>query len=82
MFLSQKGQTGLGSPLALKEVVRSRSRGAEIKLPPGAGGEITNCGSGSSSGSFYLPQTLINFIEKIMVAEEFVVNCFNFNLIT
>ncbi len=32
----------------------AESQGAEIKLPPGggAGVEITNCGSGSSSGSF------------------------------
>jgi hypothetical protein len=28
-------------------VLWSRSRGAEFKLPPGAGAEITNCGSGS-----------------------------------
>jgi hypothetical protein len=32
--------------------------GAEIKLPPGAGAEITNC------GSLYLSKTLRNFIEK------------------
>jgi hypothetical protein len=28
----------------------AKSRGAEIKLPPGAGAEITDCGSGSSFG--------------------------------
>jgi hypothetical protein len=32
----------------LKAVLRSRSRGAESKLPLGAGDEITNYGSGSS----------------------------------
>jgi hypothetical protein len=47
-------------------VLLSRSRGAGIKLPPGAG--ITNCGTGS--GFF---QEI--FIEKIMVAEEVFVNC-------
>jgi hypothetical protein len=43
-------------------VLRSRSRGAEIKLPSGAGAEITNCDSGS-----FLPiyQNLRrSFIEK------------------
>jgi hypothetical protein len=30
-------------------VLRSRSRGAKINLPPGAGAEIKNCGSRSSS---------------------------------
>ncbi len=55
--------------------VRAESRGAEIKLSPGAGAgaEITNCGSGSSSGSFLFIK------EKIMAAEEFFVNCYNFN---
>ncbi len=28
-------------------VAGAESRGAEIKLPPGDGAEITNCGSGS-----------------------------------
>jgi hypothetical protein len=30
----------------------AESRGAEIKLPPGAGAEIANCGSGSGSFLF------------------------------
>ncbi len=33
--------------LFLDPVLRSRSREAEIKWPPGAGAEITNYGSGS-----------------------------------
>jgi hypothetical protein len=48
----------------------AESRGSEIKLPPGA-----NCGFGG-------PQTLRNFMEKIMVDEEVFVNCYNFNPIT
>jgi hypothetical protein len=40
--------------LRIEAVLRSRSRGAEIKFPPGAGAEITNCGFGSSSGSYFL----------------------------
>ena len=47
----------------------AESRGAEIKLPPGAGAEITNCGS--SSGSDRLEEILF---KKIMVAEEVFVN--------
>ncbi len=35
-----------------KTVLWSRSRGVEIKLPPGARTEIMNCGSGSSSFLF------------------------------
>jgi hypothetical protein len=31
---------------------RAESRGAEIKLPPRAGAEITNCGTATSSCSF------------------------------
>jgi hypothetical protein len=67
-------------------VLRSRSRGAEIKLPPGAGPEITNCGSGcgsgSSSGSFLFTTDLKKNIEKIIVSEEVLLNCYNFNPIT
>jgi hypothetical protein len=50
----------------MDSVLRSESRGAEIKLPPGAGAEaeITNCGSG-----------------KMMIAKEGFVNYHNFNLI-
>jgi hypothetical protein len=33
--------------LSVKQCCGTESRGAEIKLPPGAGAEITNCGSGS-----------------------------------
>jgi hypothetical protein len=36
------------------------SRGAEIEMPPGAGAEITNCGS----GSFLFITDLKKFIEK------------------
>jgi hypothetical protein len=32
--------------------------------------------------SFYLPQTFGNIIENVMVAEEVIVNCYNFNPIT
>ncbi len=57
-----------------------RSRGAEIKLRPGDGAEITNC----SSGSFLFTTQLKKFDGKIMVAEEVFVNCYryNFNPIT
>jgi hypothetical protein len=34
-------------------VLRSRNR-AEIKLPPGAGAEITNCGSGSFLSIYHI----------------------------
>jgi hypothetical protein len=37
----------LSKTVRTKAVLRSRSREAEIKLPPGAGAEITNCGSSS-----------------------------------
>ncbi len=33
--------------LARHQCYEAESRGAEITLPPGAGAEITNCGSGS-----------------------------------
>ncbi len=59
-----------------------RSRGAEIKLSPGAGAgvEITYCGSGSNSGSFLFIKNLKKFYrKKIMVAKEFFVNYHNFN---
>ncbi len=54
-----------------KHVLRSRSRGAEIKLPSGAGAVITNYGSGSGSGSWLFYQRveeLKKFYSKIMVA--------------
>jgi hypothetical protein len=63
-------------------VLRSRSRGAEIKLPPVAVAEIVNCVSSSGSGSFLFAIDLKKFYRKIMVAEEVSVNCYNFNPIT
>jgi hypothetical protein len=40
-------------PLELNiPALRSRSRGAEITLPPGGGAQVTNCGSGSGSFLF------------------------------
>jgi hypothetical protein len=59
----------------------AESRGAEIKLPPGAGAEITNCGSGfrSSSGSFLFIEDVNKCIKKIMVAKEVFLNYYNFN---
>jgi hypothetical protein len=49
----------------LLPVLGSRSRGAEIKMPPGAGArtEITNSGSGSgsSSGSLLFIEDLKKF---------------------
>jgi hypothetical protein len=46
---------------------RAESREAEIKFPPEAGAEITNCGS----GSFLFFTDLRKFRrKKIMVAEE------------
>jgi hypothetical protein len=39
-------------PFCTAAVLRSRSRAAEIKLPPGAGAEIKNSGSSSDFGSF------------------------------
>jgi hypothetical protein len=46
----------------------AESRGAEIKLPPGAGAEITNCGSGSGfssgSGSFLVIKDSKKFYRK------------------
>jgi hypothetical protein len=54
--------------------------GAEIKLPPGAGAEITNCGSGSSSGSFLIIKDLKEILlTKIMVAKEIFVNHYYFH---
>ncbi len=67
-------------------VLRSRSRGAEIKSPPAAGAwagaEFTNCGfvSDSSSGSFlFIKDLKIFYRQKIMVAKEVFVNHHNFN---
>jgi hypothetical protein len=56
------------------------SRGAEIKLPPGAGAEITNFGS----GSFLFTGTtdFKKFYRKIMVPEEVFLNYYHFNPIT
>jgi hypothetical protein len=42
-----------------------RSRGAEIKFPPGAGAEITNCGSGSCPFLF-----TTDFYRKIIMVTE------------
>jgi hypothetical protein len=50
--------------LARHQCCGAESRGAEIKLPPGAGAEITNCGSGSSSGSFL--NLFIKDLQKIL----------------
>jgi hypothetical protein len=47
-------------------------------LPPGAGAEFTNCGS----GSFLFTTDLKKLYRKIMVTEEVFVNCYNFNPIT
>jgi hypothetical protein len=63
----------------LQSVLRSRSRGDEIKLPPGAGAEITNCGSGSF---LFTPDLKKFYFKKIMVIEETFVNCYNFNPMT
>ncbi len=52
----------------------AESRGAKIKLPPGAGAEITNCGS----GSFLFTTDFKKLYCKEMVAEEAFVNCYNF----
>jgi hypothetical protein len=47
---------------------RAESRRVEIKLPPGAGTKITNCGS----GSFLFVKRLEEILQKkIMVAKEF-----------
>jgi hypothetical protein len=42
----------------------AESRGAVIKLPPGAGAEIMNYGSGNGFGSFLFIEELNNMIEK------------------
>ncbi len=42
----------------------AESRGAEIKLPPGAGAEITNWGPGSGFGSFLFTTDLKKFYRK------------------
>jgi hypothetical protein len=55
--------------------------GTKIKLPPGAGAEITNCGSvfSSSSSPFLFTTDLKKFYrKKIMVTEEVFENWFNF----
>jgi hypothetical protein len=39
--------------LYLSYLFWSKSRGAEMKLPPGAGAEIKNCGSGSFLRIFF-----------------------------
>ncbi len=56
----------------------AKSRGAGIKLAPGAGAEITNCGS----GYFLFITDLKKFRrKKIMAAEEVIVNCYNFKFL-
>jgi hypothetical protein len=47
-------------------------------LPPGAGADITNCGSGSF---LFFHRLEANFIEEIMAAEEVFENYTNLNLI-
>jgi hypothetical protein len=60
------GKSVFAFPLSVKQCCGTESRGAEIKLPPGAGAEITNCGS----GSFFLFTTdFKKFYWKKMVAE-------------
>ncbi len=61
-----------------KSVFGAESRGAENKLPPGAGAgaEIATCGS----GFFLFIKDLKKFyIEKIMIPNEVFVNYYNFN---
>ncbi len=53
----------------------SQSLGAETKLPPGAGAEITNC------GSFLFIKELKRKFKKILVAEEVFGNCYNLILL-
>jgi hypothetical protein len=53
----------------------AESRRAEIKLPPRAGAEMTNCGS----GFFQFIKDLKKFYRKIIVANEVFVNYYNFN---
>jgi hypothetical protein len=54
---------------------QSQSQGAEIKWPPEAGAEITNCCSSSGCNSFSLIKDLKKFYrKKIMVAGEVFVN--------
>ncbi len=48
-------------------VLWSRSGGAEIKLPPGAGAEIANCNSGS--GSKFL-QIVTGTLSLLLVSEK------------
>ncbi len=56
-----------------------RAEEPKLKLPPGAGAEITNCGSGSNSGSFLFIKDLKNFyLKKIMVDKEVFLNYLNF----
>jgi hypothetical protein len=71
-----------------KAVLRSRSQEPmSRKLAPGSGAEITNCDSGSSSGScsgsFLFTTDLKNFYrKKIMVTEKVFVKCYyNCNLV-
>ncbi len=55
----------------------SRSRGAKIKLPPGAGVEISNAAPALDLSIYQ--RLLKNCIKKIMVAEKDFLNCYNFN---
>jgi hypothetical protein len=59
----------------------AESQGAEINCPPGAGAEIMNCGSGFGSFPFSTDLKKLYF-KKIMVAEEVIVNYYNFNPIS
>ncbi len=57
-------------------VLWSRSRGVEIRLHPGAGAEIINCGSGSF---LFITDLKKFYTKKIMVSVEVFVNCNDFN---
>ncbi len=51
-------------------------------MTPGAVAKITNCRSGSSSGSFLFTTDLRKILyKKIMVAEEVFVNCYNLKIL-
>ncbi len=51
---------------ATSSVAEPRAEEPKLILPPGAGAEpkITNCGSGSGSGSFLFIKDLKKFVEK------------------
>ncbi len=52
----------------------AEGRGAKIALPPRAGAEITNCGSGSFLPFFLIKDLKKFYRKKIIVAKEFFVN--------